>query len=290
MSSSQDEILLTAFEETLTRAALSSSTIINYLADLRTFLRWGRQAVSPEFSLLQSNSEHIRLYRHYLAQELKRAVSTVNRHLMALRKFFAFALGLGVISADPTAGISLVQDNGQTASRPLTEAEIKKLLQAAQKGSRGGLIRRDVAILQLLLHTGLRVGEIVDLKKDDLIFDNPGVRLRVCSTHNNARYLPLPSAVCRALTDYLQVRPQSTATDQFFLSQEGRPVSKRTVQRIISDSAKTANLEGVTAQSLRRTFALQLLSETQNLPLVSERLGHQNTNITEQYLSVHNNP
>ncbi len=291
MPLNQDEPILIKFEEALTQAALSSSTIVNYLADLRAFLRWGKCDVAPDFSLLQTSQDHIRLYRQHLTDDLKRAASTVNRHLMSLRKFFAFALQLGAVVTDPTAGISLVQDNGKATSRPLSGEEIKKLLQATQRGSRAGLVRRDAAILQLLLHTGLRVSEIVDLKKDDLIFDNPGVHLQVCDANDETktRHLPLTSKVCKTLNDYLLVRPQTSTTDQFFLSQEGRPVSRRTIQRIISDCAKAAGLTGISAQSMRRTFALQLLSETQDLALVSERLGHQTTNITEQYLSVHNN-
>ena len=144
MPSNQDNRLLTRFEESLTQSALSASTIVNYLADLRAFLRWGELKVSPQFSLLQTNQEHVRLYRQYLAQELNRAASTVNRHLMALKKFFAFALKLGVITTNPTTGVSLVQDNGQVTSRPLTENEIERLLEAAQTGTRAGLVRGDV--------------------------------------------------------------------------------------------------------------------------------------------------
>lgn len=287
MSQDQDELLLTRFEEALSLSALSSSTIVNYLADLRAFLRWGKTETGERFSLLLVTQEHIRLYRYHLAQELNRAASTVNRHLMALRKFFLFAQETGQTSTDPTAGVSLVQNDGQAMSRCLPEREIDKLFQAAQNGSRAGLVRRDLAILKLLLHTGLRVSEIVDLKKDDLVFDNPGVRLKVCSGQDEkcARYLPLPAEVRKALNDYLAVRPQTSHVEHMFLSQDGRPVSSRTIQRIVSHCAKLAGLEGVSAQSLRRTFAVQLYSETNDLELVSERLGHQNKAITEQFLA-----
>lgn len=289
MLTKKDEAILLRFEESLSHAALSSSTIVNYLADLRAFLRWGKHEIAPDFSLPQVNAEHIRLYRDYLVQELNRATSTVNRHLMALRKFFVFARELGEVSINPTASVGLVQDNGQAGSRPLADEEVERLLEAAQQGSRAGLVRRDVAILQLLLHTGLRVSEIANLQMDDLIFDNPGVHLQICDSYDEdkKRHLPLPEDVYKALIDYLKVRPQISTADNFFLSQEGRSISNRTVQRIISDCAKAAGLKGVSAQSIRRTFALQLLSETQNLALVSERLGHQNCNITEQYLSAH---
>lgn len=289
MAQDQDEAILTQFEEALTQSALSSSTIVNYLADLRAFLRWGKREVGDKFSLAEVSQEHIRLYRYHLTQKLNRAASTVNRHLMALRKFFAFAKEVDAISANPTSGVALVQNDGMAISRPLTRDEIEKLFNAAESGSRAGLIRRDLAILQLLLHTGLRVSEVVDLQKDDLIFDNPGLRLKVCNgQETKIRYLPLCTEVCKALNDYLAVRPRTTTTDHLFLSQQGNPVSDRTIQRIIRDCARAAALEGVSAQSLRRTFALQLFAETNDLKLVSERLGHQNSKITAQYLAVHN--
>lgn len=266
--------------------ALSPSTVINYLADLRAFLHWGKEQVTPEFSLRQVRQDHLRLYRRHLIDQLNRAASTVNRHLMALRKFFAFAKDLGIVSLDPTLGIPLVQNTTLHASPPLSEEEVEKLLEAARNGSRAGLVRRDVAILQLLLHTGLRVNEVIDLKKEDLVFDNPGVHVKVCPNgdETQARELPLSTQLCKVLLEYLAVRPQ-TSTSCLFLSQDGRPISARTLQRIINDCARTAGLQGVSAQSMRRTFALQLLQKTQDLALVSKRLGHQSKSITEQYLS-----
>lgn len=283
---SQNEIMLIKFEETLTRSVLAPTTIVNYMADLRTFLRWGEQKVGQQFSLGQVSADHIRLYRYHLAHELHRAAATVNRHLMALRKLFAWAKEIGYVPIDPTDGVSLVHEDGQAPSRPLSAEEVDKMLAAAQNGARVGLVRRDVAILYLLVHTGLRVSEIADLRRDDVIFADPGVQLKIYRQPKE-RHVPLPGQACKALMEYLDIRPQTAPTDHLFLCQDGRPVSQRTVQRIINDCAKTVGLEDVSAQSLRRTFALQLLAETGDLELVSERLGHQNKAITEQYLSVH---
>ena len=284
----QDEVILAKFEQALVQSALASSTVVNYLADLRAFLRWGKSEASGNFSLLKVTQGHIRLYRDYLVRQLNRTASTVNRHLMALRKFFTFARETGIVLEDPTRGVALVQDDGQVNSRPLSAGEAEQLLTAAQNGSRAGLVRRDIAILELLLATGLRVGEIVELHKDDVIFDHPGVHLRVSQGQERGqwRQLPLPARVCKALQDYLQVRPQ-TSIPFLFLSQEGRAISNRTVQRIIGDCARAAGLEGVSAQSLRRTFALHLFEQTRDLELVSRRLGHQSITITEQYLATH---
>jgi site-specific recombinase XerD len=288
MPQEQDEIILEKFEGWLADRRLSPSTIVNYLADLRAFLRWGEAEVGPEFSLAGANQEHIRLYRYYLTQQRQRASSTVNRHLMALRKFFIFAQETDVVPVNPTSGVALVQNDGQAISRPLSNQDIEKMLKAAGNGSRAGLVKRDVAILQLMLHTGLRVSEIVELRQNDMMFDNPGLRLRVRNgQEDKTRYLPLCKEVCKSLNAYLDMRPKAAVTNHFFLNQQGHAVSDRTVQRIVSDSARAAGLDGISAQSLRRTFALQLLEETKDINLVSERLGHQNSAITAQYLAVH---
>ncbi|RME72885.1 MAG: hypothetical protein D6784_12795 [Chloroflexi bacterium] len=285
MPQQQEETFLIRFEETLTASAHSPATIVNYLADVRDFWRWGRQEFGDQFGMSTVTQEHIRLYRYYLAQNLERAAATVNRRLMALRKFFAFAHERGWIARNPTDGVSLVQNNRQTGARPLSDEEVERLFQAASQGSRAGLVRRDTAVIQLLLRAGLRVSEIVRLQMDDIQFGDPGVWLNVGGQNNGAggRRVPLPAETYKALSDYLQVRPQ-TGQPYIFLSQDGRPLSQRTIQRIVSNCARSAGLNGVSAQSLRRTFAQNLFRETGSLELVSERLGHQNCSITEQYL------
>lgn len=287
MPATLDDRILAEFEEDLSQRALSSSTIVNYLADLRAYSRWTAGEISAHFTLLDTTQEHIRRYRHHLAREKKRAVSTVNRHLMSLRKFYGFAVSRKLLATDPTTGVALVADNGAPEAKTLTNEELSQLLTAAGYGSRAGLVRRDVAILQLLMQTGLRVGEVANLQTDDLIFANPGLQLRVSGPQGNGdeRHIPLPGDLCRTLEQYLQVRPQA-ASPHLFLSQEGRAISTRTVQRIISQCARAAHLDGVSAQALRRTFAVQLYQKTNDLALVSKRLGHQSIGITEQYLAA----
>lgn len=92
--------------------------------------------------------------------------------------------------------------------------------------------------------------------------------------------------VCRKMKEYLLVRSKASKSQQLFLTQEGNGLSARTVQRIVYRCTKQANLRGVTAQLLRRTYAMNLLHETQDLDLVRERLGHQTTSITLRYLNL----
>jgi integrase/recombinase XerC len=99
------------------------------------------------------------------------------------------------------------------------------------------------------------------------------------------RKVPLEGEVHHALYDYLSVRPKVEGEDHLFLSREGRPLSPRSVQRIVSARARAAGLEGVSPQALRRTYANRLLATTGDLALVSERLGHQKLTSTMRYIS-----
>jgi integrase/recombinase XerD len=279
------EALLAQFEEYLVLTKLSPLTVVNYLADLRDLARWGVHHVNPEFSLTGLTPNTIRAYRSHLLDEKQCAVSTINRHLQALRKFCGFAVRRGFMSSDPTEGVQLVQSEGNVPVVPLSVTEIEALLEATGS-QQPSLARRDSAILMLLLHTGLRVNELVALRLDDVQFDHPGTRLIVKDGRGGeTRRIPLGNQVRHALSEYLSVRPDIAGEAHLFLSREGHPLSARSVQRIVSISARAAGLEGVSPQLLRRTYASHLLASTGDLALVSRRLGHQSLAATTRYIA-----
>lgn len=285
MSHGASEALLAQFEEYLVLTKLSPLTVVNYLADLRDLVRWGVRQVNPDFSLTGLTPNIIRAYRSHLLDEKQFAVSTINRHLQAVRKFCGFAVQRGFMSLDPTEEVQLVQSEGNVPIVPLSTTEIEALLEVTGS-QQPSLARRDSAILMLLLHTGLRVNELVALRLEDVQFDHPGTRLIVQDGRGGeTRRIPLGGQVPHALLEYLSVRPDVAGETHLFLSREGRPLSVRSVQRIVSVSARAAGLEGVSPQLLRRTYASQLLARTGDLALVSRRLGHQSLGATARYIA-----
>jgi integrase/recombinase XerD len=279
------ETLLAQFEEYLVLTKLSPLTVVNYLADVRDLARWGVRQVKQDFSLTELTPNTIRAYRSYLLNEKQCAVSTINRHLQALRKFCGFAVQRGFMRLDPTEGVQLVQSEGNVPVVPLSIPEVEALL-GATGSPQPSLARRDSAILMLLLHTGLRVNELVALRLDDVQFDHPGTRLMVKDGRGGeTRRIPLGGQVRHALSEYLSSRPDIAGETHLFLSREGRPLSARSVQRIVSTSARAAGLEGVSPQLLRRTYASHLLARTGDLALVSRRLGHQSLAATTRYIA-----
>jgi site-specific recombinase XerC len=286
MSWRASEALLARFEEHLVLAHLSPLTVVNYLADLRALLRWGVDRVDSDFSLSTLSPNIIRAYRFHLLEEKRCATATVNRRLQALRKFCAFAVQARIMTSNPADGVQLVQSEGTFPATPLSAEQIDELFRTPGN-DQSGLARRDTAILMLFLHTGLRVNELVELCLDDVHFDHPGTHLTVRDGRSgDTRKVPLEGKVRQALYEYLSVRPGVEGIAQLFLSREGRPLSTRSVQRIVSARARAAGLEGVSPQALRRTYASRLLATTGDLALVSQRLGHQNLATTTRYLNA----
>ncbi len=299
MGREENEALLVRFEEHLVQIQLSPATVVNYMADLRALLRWGEEQDGSSFSLVDLTAEDIRAYRAYVFEDKGCAAATVNRQLQTLRKFCAFTTRAGLAADNPAEDVALVQDGDNEATpTPLTEEQVAALIKASASGQ-PSLARRDTVILMLLLHTGLRVNELVELRLDDVQFDYPGIHLVVGvssrrgraqppfgkeSRPGETRTVPLEGEARQTLHDYLSVRPQIEGEDHLFLSREGRPLSVRSVQRIVSTLGRSAGLEGVSPQALRRTYANHLLASTGNLALVAERLGQQDLAAAAQYV------
>jgi integrase/recombinase XerC len=222
------------------------------------------------------------------------APATTNRRLHAVRKFYSFAMETGLTESNPASGVQLVPKSRPDRPRALASEEVASLLQAIQEG-RPSLVKRDYAIVQLLLQTGIKLGELTRLHLSDVRLQGNGEGMLSVGSVNSrdsngsrCRQVPLNSLACAALRDYLRVRPPSTSTENLFLSQEGNCISKRTVQRLIRVYTQSADLEDVSAHVLRHTFAVSTLADTGDISLVSRLLGHRCRETAAKYLAVCN--
>jgi integrase/recombinase XerC len=289
------EKLFTRFEEHLARLALASRTIVNYLADLRTLARWHADVKGATSSLLELTPDDIREYCHDMRANEELAPATINRRLQAVRKFYSFAMETGLMESNPASEVKLAPNKLGSPPRALSPAEVASLLQAVQEG-RPSLVKRDYAIIQLLLQTGIKLGELARLHLSDVQFppagggdrggvgDGEGLLLVGEDDGHKCRRIPLNPSACAALRDYLRVRPSSDGADNLFLSQGGDCISVRTIQRLVSVYAQAAGLEDVSAHVLRHTFAVSTLEDTGDLSLVARLLGHRCLETTAKYL------
>ncbi len=148
----------------LVRQDLASKTIATYKADLTAFARWFSSTVGEPFSARAVTPTDLRDHRGYLRMVQRRAAATVNRRFAALRAFFRWAKGKGLISELPTDDVKGVPIP-RRVPKSLLKRDVDRILRAAEREGN----RRNLAIVLLLRHTGLRVGELCALQVDDVV-------------------------------------------------------------------------------------------------------------------------
>jgi integrase/recombinase XerC len=266
------ENLLAQFEEHMVKADLAPATVANYLVDIRDFHTWLGGLNMPDTSLLDANVQRIRRYCRSLRLQ-GRSGATINRRLQALRKFFDFVVQAGLSPHNPARDVERFDERSAAPPRVLTPDQVRALLRAVGDGA-DSLTRRDRAILLLLLETGLKVGELVALRVEDVVLEaGQGYVLVGQDLGSGGRCLAIGAEACAALRACLRVRVSAPGVEELFVSRQGRPLSVRSVQRLVSGYAQLAGLEGVSAYALRYTFAHDAWEETQDLPGMARLLG-----------------
>jgi site-specific recombinase XerD len=264
----------------LTESGLSQLTVKGYVADLKHLASW---LAREGGAVLGAREKDIRAYRADLVTAKAHPATTVNRRLQAIRKFFRYALESGLVDADPSAGIKLLPQAKSGVPRGLEQSEVESLLETVRDGGLR-LARRDYAIIQVMLQTGIRVGELTRLRLTDVqLSDNSGVLVVRGRGISSEREIPLNSSVRKAISAYLAERAGSDS-DHLFLSAKGRPLSARSVQRLVRSHADGAGLEGVSTFTLRQTYGQQLLRDTGDLSLVARLMGHKRLESAIKYI------
>ena len=272
---------LMQYEKYLEQCGFSQVTIKNYVGDIRRFASWlARTRAKP---LLQSTGGDIRRYCLELVTAKAHLAATVNRGLQSIRKFYRYALRSGLVEDDPSLGVKLLRQSKSQVPRGLDESEIVGLLDAVQQGS-PPLVSRDYAIVQLMLQTGIRVGELTKLRLFDVsLSEEKGVLKIRGRGASRDREIPLNNSARKALGAYLEERSPG-GSDQLFLTRNGDPLSVRSVQRLVNACAQTAGLQNVSPCTLRHTYGQHMLRDTGDLSLVARLMGHRRLETAIKYV------
>ena len=256
-----------------TERGYSSHTVINYRTDLREF------SLFTEKPLLQATSLDIRTFIEHL-YDIDRARTTINRKISAIRRFFRYHMRENHITADPSAHITSAKTFRHLPDF-LTLEEMAGLLDSLPEATEKEL--RDKAILELLYATGIRVGELVGLKKKDIRFDESLVR--VMGKGGKERLVPVHERALGLLRRYLDVCPSEER--QVFLSLRRHPLQERDVRRILDHALRAmAFAKHITPHKIRHSFATHLLEKGADLRMVQELLGHSSLSTTQVYTHV----
>jgi site-specific recombinase XerD len=254
------------------------------MADLRAFLRWAEQARGVGVSPFQLTPPDIEEYCSFLKEGKNHAPATVNRRLQALRKFYRMAVEEGWTDSNPADEVSLLSETVSQRSRFLTADDVERLSSAVQRGRRRW-VRRDWAIMQAFLGAGLKLSELTHLRLGDLHIEDSPPRLDVRDTTGAPdRSVPLDAGVCEALGNYLADRRALPGVDHLFVNRDGRPLSTRSVQRLLRHYARAAQLSELTTQALRYRYARNAYETSQDPEAVARLLGHRHLATTIRYL------
>ncbi|HAU1718439.1 TPA: tyrosine-type recombinase/integrase [Legionella pneumophila] len=278
--------MLSSFKEMLEKQDLSESSITSYLQGVNVFTTWALDFYQQEVSLLEITANDLRAYREYVSKILRRKPATINHHIQVLKRFYAWAAQIRLMPDNPASALHFVKRATTTKPNALNKDEIHALLRAAGLSTHG-LAVRNYAIVQLLLQSGLRVGELNNLLVKDVVMrERSGCVNVVDGKGRKHREIPLNSIARRALTNYLETRNSSEPDDVLFTTKRGDQGTIRALQALISGLAKRANITriNVTAHTLRHTFAAQFFQANPGcLVELAMLMGHESIDTTAIY-------
>lgn len=291
----------------------SSRTRLAYAYDLRVFFEFLHETNSvcskmniTEFPLsildritredIQEYIEYVSLYEKD-GKEITNEERGKSRKLASLRSFYNYFYTNELIEKNPAVLVPLPKQHQKEIIR-LEPNEVATLLDLVEDGDKLTKSQakyhektklRDVAMLTLLLGTGIRVSECVGLDITDLNFETNGMKIRRKGGYETVLYFG--EEVETALKDYLKQRkhilPQSGHENALFLSMQNRRISVRAVENLVKKYASNVTtLKKITPHKLRSTYGTTLYQETGDIYLVADVLGHKDVNTTRKHYAA----
>jgi site-specific recombinase XerD len=267
---------------------LSPNTVDAYRRDLEQYVEFcARLGAEPARA-------DTKVIRRFLAQRttLGDARSTVARKASSLRQLYRFAHVRLKLREDNPAALVPVPKRGRTLPQTIRPSDMSALLEmpAARAEPEPAIAARDLAILELLYGTGMRVGELVSLDLESL--DLRHGRVRVLGKGSKERILPLNQHATAALEAYLGgaraalMRPSSPSAALFF-NRKAKRIGPADIRRMVEwYVSQLGNGRHASPHTFRHTFATDLLDGGADLRSVQELLGHVDLRTTQIYTQV----
>lgn len=268
----------------------STLTVKEYEGDLKLFYKYLLKKFNFEenFSVNKISKYEVGEFLSDIILEYDNSAVTRNRKLYSIRSFFKYLLKYEYIDSNPALSIeaSKTKTNAEPIYLKLNEAQ--KYINTI-KNSDSINKKRNLAIVKLFLHAGLRISELVNLNKDDLDYADQSIKF--FGKGNKERYVPLHKDVIKTINRYFLERKEITPKNEdakkaLFLSRQGNRISVRSIQLFVKKYAKIAgikNADKITPHKLRHTFASILYKQTKDIKVLQDLLGHSNISTTQIY-------
>jgi integrase/recombinase XerD len=275
---------LEQFRDSLALEAGSSRhTVESYLRDVRRLVAHAATlgVDRPESVTAVQLREFV-----YTLKDLGLSPATIRRQISAIRSYFRFLVGEGVLARNPSERLESPK-RWRTLPVVLTAAEVERLLGAPTPDAPLGI--RDRALLEFAYATGARVSEIVGVHLQDVLYEEGIARL--FGKGAKQRLVPVGRRALGAVALYArEIRPgldRGKTRGKLFLNARGTPLSRVGAWGVIRQAARCAGIaKRVSPHTLRHTFATHLLEGGADLRAVQEMLGHVDLATTQLYTHV----
>ncbi|HUV05826.1 MAG TPA: tyrosine-type recombinase/integrase [Armatimonadota bacterium] len=265
------EDVLSGFRAELERQDLSPATVRGYINDVELFARWYTDAYGEQFDPARIVQREVSEYRAWMQQK-PAAAETINRRLTSIRKFFDWLGGNNPAAA--VKGVAIVDPGVQALSTP----ELRRLMREVHVHG----VVRDIAILEVLCGTAIRVGELVQLRVGDVEISERRGAVKVRSGKGRtSREIPLNVDVRKALAAWIAASGQS---EWLFTGQRGR-LTAVGVWRVVRKYGKFAGIPNLRVHQLRHTVLTRLVRECgADLATVARISGHRDIRTLTRYI------
>ena len=292
----------------------SARTRLAYAYDLKTFFDFLKQ-VNPELKSkklrdlplslldeiklmdLEEYMEYLKCYSTEKREDLMNTERGIMRKVSTVKSFYNYFYRTERIQNNPASLLQLpkihekeiIRLDVDEVARFLDEVEDGECLTEKQKAYHAKTKLRDLAMMTLLLGTGLRVSECVGLNINDVDFRNGGLRIHRKGGKEVIVYFG--AEVEYALQDYLSERehivPEEGSEEALFLSMQRKRINVRSVEKMVKKYAQLVTpLKKITPHKLRSTYGTNLYRETGDIYLVADVLGHSDANTTKKHYAA----
>jgi site-specific recombinase XerD len=248
----------------------SNSTVIAYGKDVDQLLSFLEELQRNEVH--EVSKEDIEAFLAKMSKD-NYTPKSISRKINSTRTFYRFLKVNEYVTDDPSLLVS--HPKYQLAPpRILTPTEYRALRDAAKNDP------RMFAIIELLLQTGIRIGELSNLRLSDVTKDS--LHIAPFEKHED-RIVPLNKGAQEALNRYMNIRP-SVKEDHLFITKSGKPFLIRNIRTAVERYFRLAEIKGAKVNDLRHTFVAHHLKHGVSLVVLSKVLGHKRLSTTERYL------
>lgn len=261
----------------------SAETIKNYKKDILAFMSFLED--TGDASLMNVSTRDVKIYVSELYDKQYRR-TTMQRHISSLRSFYRFLLQQKKVSDNPFDAVT-IKKREKRLPQFFYEKEMDALFQSC-KGNEP-LQQRNLALLELLYATGMRVSECVNLTLADIQCEER--MLKVTGKGNKERYIPFNHHAKEAIEVYIHQGRRTLMNGKqhsfVFVNAKGDGLTTRGVRYILNEIIKKSSLDAhIHPHELRHTFATHLLNHGADMRSVQELLGHVDLSSTQIYAHV----